>query len=96
MSSVLKKTYFLLDRRSITIPYRYSGQKDPLNALEAVKEQGHIDITTCIIARCTKKRHRGSGKSSSLDRCAKMIESAGNDIAFLGTAQKSVVAGHLM
>lgn len=90
------RTYFLIEGRGVTISHRYPRQKDALDALEAVEQQGHVDVAARIIAGCAKEGHRSGGsKSSSPDCGAEMIESAGSGVALVGAAGE-VVAGHLM
>lgn len=88
-------THFFLERRGVTVPRRYPGQENALDALEAVQEQGHVDVAARVIARCAGEGHRGR-EGPPLDR-AEMVESVGTNVALLGAAEEEgVVAGHLV
>lgn len=91
------RTYFLVEGRGVAISHWYPRQKDALDALKAVEQQGHVDVATRVIAGRAKKGHRrGVSKGSSSDRGAEMIEFAGSGIALVGAATEGVVARHLV
>lgn len=89
------RTYFLVEGRGVAISHWYPGQKDALDALEAVEQQGHV--ATRIIAGRAEKGHRREVSKGFSSHCgAEMIEFAGSGIALIGAATEGVVARHLV